>query len=70
MTFTNDLYPRAFNSDYTVYRRGCASGASIGANATIVCGVTLNEVLHRRRRRGGPVERAGLHAGHRKSCDA
>jgi len=44
VTFTNDLYPRAFIWDddricYTVVRRG----ASIGANATIICGVTIGE---------------------------
>ncbi len=43
MTFTNDLYPRAFISDYTVYETLVRRGASVGANATIVCGVTLNE---------------------------
>ncbi len=43
MTFTNDLYPRAFVDDYTVYETLVKSGSSIGANATIVCGVTLNE---------------------------
>jgi UDP-2-acetamido-3-amino-2,3-dideoxy-glucuronate N-acetyltransferase len=46
MVFTNVLvprseYPRNSSEDYqrTLVRRG----ASIGANATIVCGVTLNE---------------------------
>jgi UDP-2-acetamido-3-amino-2,3-dideoxy-glucuronate N-acetyltransferase len=43
MTFTNDLYPRAFINDYTVYETLVKRGASVGANATIVCGVTLNE---------------------------
>ena len=43
MTFTNDLYPRAFNNEYTVYETWVRRGASVGANATIVCGVTLNE---------------------------
>jgi acetyltransferase-like isoleucine patch superfamily enzyme len=43
MTFTNDLYPRAFVSDYTVYETLVKKGASVGANATIVCGVTLSE---------------------------
>ncbi len=43
-TFTNDLYPRSFIWDEervvpTLVRRG----ASIGANATIVCGVTIGE---------------------------
>jgi len=43
MTFTNDLYPRAFVDDYTVYETLVKRGASVGANATIVCGVTLDE---------------------------
>lgn len=43
MTFTNDLYPRAFVDDYTVYETLVRKGSSIGANATILCGVTLNE---------------------------
>lgn len=43
MTFTNDLYPRAFVSDFTIYETLVKKGASVGANATIVCGVTLNE---------------------------
>lgn len=43
MTFTNDLYPRAFIDNYTVYDTLVKRGVSVGANATIVCGVTLNE---------------------------
>ena len=43
MTFTNDLYPRAFVNNYTVYETLIKKGSAIGANATIVCGVTLNE---------------------------
>lgn len=43
-TFTNDLYPRAFIWDE---ERVCSTricrGASIGANATIVCGITVGE---------------------------
>lgn len=43
-TFTNDLYPRAFiwgeeHVSPTLVRKG----ASIGANATVVCGVTIGE---------------------------
>ncbi|MDM7912340.1 MAG: acyltransferase [Methanotrichaceae archaeon] len=43
-TFTNDLYPRAFIWDEehvvpTLVRRG----ASIGANSTVICGVTIGE---------------------------
>ncbi|NPV62379.1 MAG: N-acetyltransferase [Methanotrichaceae archaeon] len=43
-TFTNDLYPRAFiwDQEHVVPTRVCR-GASIGANATIVCGVTIGE---------------------------
>jgi UDP-3-O-[3-hydroxymyristoyl] glucosamine N-acyltransferase len=40
-TFTNDLVPRAFNVDWKVVETHVRDGASIGANATIVCGVTL-----------------------------
>jgi acetyltransferase-like isoleucine patch superfamily enzyme len=42
-TFTNDLVPRAFNADWTVTETHVRDGASIGANATIVCGVTLGD---------------------------
>ncbi|MBQ3142542.1 MAG: N-acetyltransferase [Bacilli bacterium] len=43
MTFTNDLYPRAFNKDWKITNTLVKKGASIGANATIVCGVTIGE---------------------------
>jgi acetyltransferase-like isoleucine patch superfamily enzyme len=39
--FTNDLMPRAFASDWEVVPTVVRRGASIGANATVVCGVTL-----------------------------
>ncbi len=43
VTFTNDLYPRSKQhpAEYarTLLRKGC----SIGANSTIVCGVTIGE---------------------------
>ncbi|MEA3053666.1 MAG: UDP-2-acetamido-3-amino-2,3-dideoxy-glucuronate N-acetyltransferase [Sphingomonadales bacterium] len=42
-TFTNDRVPRAFNADWTVTRTVIEDGASIGANATILCGVTIGE---------------------------
>ncbi len=42
-TFTNDLVPRAFNSEWTVTSTTVDSGASIGANATIVCGSRLGK---------------------------
>jgi len=41
--FTNDLNPRAFNKDWKITPTKVCKGASIGANATIVCGVTLGE---------------------------
>ena len=40
-TFTNDLVPRAFNADWTITPTLVENGVSVGANATIVCGVTL-----------------------------
>ncbi|MGB8860169.1 MAG: acyltransferase [Ilumatobacteraceae bacterium] len=40
--FTNDRYPRAVG-EWAVVATHIAQGASIGANATIVCGVTLGE---------------------------
>ncbi|RMF06291.1 N-acetyltransferase [Candidatus Woesearchaeota archaeon] len=43
MTFTNDLHPRAFSEDWKVYPTLVKKGASIGANATIVCNTTLGE---------------------------
>jgi acetyltransferase-like isoleucine patch superfamily enzyme len=41
MAFTNDLYPRAFNDSYELVPTLVKRGSSVGANATIVCGVTL-----------------------------
>lgn len=43
-TFTNDLYPRAFiwDEEHVVPTR-VRMGASIGANSTIICGVTIGE---------------------------
>ncbi len=43
MVFTNDLFPRSFNEDFEIIPTLVKEGASIGANATIICGVTLNE---------------------------
>lgn len=43
MTFTNDMYPRAFNKDWKVSETIVRKGASIGANATIRCGVEIGE---------------------------
>jgi len=42
--FTNDMYPRAFSGDsWKVYPTVVEKGASIGANATIICGNTIGE---------------------------
>ena len=49
--FTNDRFPRATNSDgslqseadWTVERTRVGRAASIGSNATIICGVTIGE---------------------------
>lgn len=43
MTFTNDFYPRAFNTDWKITKTLVKKGASIGANATIVCGVVIGQ---------------------------
>ena len=43
MTFTNDRFPRAFNGDFEVGKTLVRRGASIGANATIRCDVTIGE---------------------------
>lgn len=43
VTFTNDLYPRSFSTDWKPVPTLVKKGASIGANATIVCGVTIGE---------------------------
>lgn len=42
-TFTNDIVPRAFKPDWKIVPTLVKKGASIGANATIICGVTLGE---------------------------
>jgi acetyltransferase-like isoleucine patch superfamily enzyme len=39
--FTNDSRPRAFSTDWTVEPTLVRRGASIGSNATIVCGIVL-----------------------------
>ena len=43
MTFTNDKFPRAWIGDFEVYNTLVKKGASIGAKATIVCGITIGE---------------------------
>jgi acetyltransferase-like isoleucine patch superfamily enzyme len=41
--FTNDRVPRAFNADWSITETVVGDGASIGANATIVCGTRIGE---------------------------
>ena len=42
VTFTNDLYPRAFRWDEgKITPTLVKKGASIGANSTVICGVTI-----------------------------
>ncbi|MDD4564886.1 MAG: acyltransferase [Eubacteriales bacterium] len=41
--FTNDMYPRAFSVEWEITDTLIKEGASIGANATIVCGTILGE---------------------------
>jgi UDP-2-acetamido-3-amino-2,3-dideoxy-glucuronate N-acetyltransferase len=43
-TFTNDLFPRSFlwNEAHIIHTYVC-KGASIGANSTIICGITIGK---------------------------
>jgi len=41
--FTNDKVPRAFNSEWKITPTLVKQGASIGANSTVVCGITIGE---------------------------
>ena len=43
VSFTNDRIPRAFNDTWEIIQTVVENGASIGANATVVCGVTIGE---------------------------
>jgi acetyltransferase-like isoleucine patch superfamily enzyme len=43
MVLTNDLYPRAYDKEWKVVPTLIKKGASVGANATIVCGVTIGK---------------------------
>jgi len=42
VTFTNDLHPRVVG-EWSIVPTNVGRGASIGANATIICGVTIGE---------------------------
>lgn len=43
VTFTNDLYPRSKQHPATYLKTALKRGCSIGANSTILCGVTIGE---------------------------
>jgi len=42
-TFTNDLFPRSFDPEWHLRYTTVKKGASIGANATILCGIEIGE---------------------------
>lgn len=41
MVMTNDLRPRSKNSDYEQKKTLFSEGSSVGANATLLCGITI-----------------------------
>lgn len=41
VVFTNDLIPRADSTDWTIVPTLIRQGASLGANSTILCGITV-----------------------------
>ena len=43
VTFTNDLFPRSKNPNWKLKQTIVKKGASIGANSTILCGITIGE---------------------------
>lgn len=43
VTFTNDLFPRSKNPNWQLSRTFLKKNASIGANSTILCGITIGE---------------------------
>jgi acetyltransferase-like isoleucine patch superfamily enzyme len=43
VVFTNDLRPRAQNADWKITPTLIRRGASIGANATLICGIEVGE---------------------------
>ena len=43
VVFTNDLRPRAQNKDWKITPTLIRRGASIGANATLICGIEVGE---------------------------
>ena len=43
VTFTNDMYPRAKNTDWNLLRTKVCKGATVGAGSTLLPGITIGE---------------------------
>lgn len=43
VSFTNDKVPRAFGADWKITKTHVKTGASLGANSTIICGIVIGE---------------------------
>jgi UDP-2-acetamido-3-amino-2,3-dideoxy-glucuronate N-acetyltransferase len=43
VTFTNDKIPRAFNDKWSTSSTLISKGSSIGANSTIICGISIGK---------------------------
>lgn len=43
VTFTNDMYPRSKNKEWKMLRTKVCKGATIGAGATLLPGITIGE---------------------------
>lgn len=43
VTFTNDLFPKSKNTNFELKKTLVKKGASMGANATILAGITIGE---------------------------
>lgn len=44
-TFTNDKWPKSKNTNFIVLETHIGKGASIGANATILCGISIGKYV-------------------------
>ena len=43
VTFTNDLYPKSKNEKFSLLKTRVMKGASIGANSTLLAGITIEK---------------------------
>jgi len=43
VTFTNDLYPKSKNTNFKLLKTTLKKGASIGANSTLLAGITIGQ---------------------------